>query len=801
MSRVEQVRGFLEARDNEVEVLGSDFVVARQPGLGGRTDATCVWVLSPEALRGRQREIVEEDLENRFRSATREHRGARLYLLVETREGLSASFVRDCSRNHGVRIVVPVQFFDMSFRYDQAPNAATAIGTLAGSAEEYEKERIPQPFTVEGTEISGDDLVAFLDERIARHATENDPHVWFITAPAGQGKSVTFSSLFLQLYKQFQSRKRHHELYPRPLPMLPAHIREAAGHNLKGLIDAFLQADVAGHATRAQFDWMLDQGFLIWMLDGLDEVITRDEDFYAYIEDRITFPESKPRIVISVRDSLFRSSDSLREFADYYQSVVDVIRLEPWGSREKRMFAWIKRMKTLPGAKSSDPIQVRELLNLLEAPPVAARLSSLPFYAGIIAESEAADVADEVGLLDLAVDQLCLREYEKGLLDRRVLPLEALREWLEELAVEAYRGGGVSAEELRELAELLPALAVGDLTEEQQRELQDQILMAPFLSRSQMTGRVDFAHEILGEFLAARRLVHEFGQNPARLLHGASIRRWAPGSIMFPTMARGLKGHEEDLVRLLVEELPTEDAFRNVLQLLAAFEDGGEFVRRSLEDRSGIRLDGVQFRNLTLDGIHLHSSDLTNADFSGSTMIGAQLDGAILKNTRLPSGSNGELRRAEFGDLENFVSIIPGEGRAIEDHQEVAKWLDRVTGEVRTRQAPCGAALQIRHMFHKFVHTHGEGRRDSLPRRAVLRGTQFRNAPDVRRCLKQTLEFEYLCENRTPRGQRIERPRNVRYGEIVAFVRDGTLSSGLRSLLDSLCSEKGCQHRTGTGTR
>jgi hypothetical protein len=66
MGLLEDAREFLLARDLAVEERDRNFLVAQQPGLAGDRDITCVWVLTKEARRAKNQELLEDELLNRF---------------------------------------------------------------------------------------------------------------------------------------------------------------------------------------------------------------------------------------------------------------------------------------------------------------------------------------------------------------------------------------------------------------------------------------------------------------------------------------------------------------------------------------------------------------------------------------------------------------------------------------------------------------------------------------------------------------------------------------------------------------
>ena len=260
---------------------------------------------------------------------------------------------------------------------------------------------------------------------------------------------------------------------------------------MRGLIDAFLKTDVAGHATPDLFRWLITNRHGFWMLDGLDEVIASDATFIAQLIDLLTAPDSSPLILVSVRDSLLRSSEQLNELVSGAGDAVRVLRLAPWGASEKRAFAWSRTQGRLPRRDDEDPEAVRDLLGSLSRTESLAALTSTPFYASIFAEFLERDPQaipdDEFELLSMAIRQMCIREYAKrGPIRETVLPIEAFREWLEELGAEIYRNNGISLEDLRDLAELVRVLVETPSGDRSEHTLVEQMLAIPFITRGSM---------------------------------------------------------------------------------------------------------------------------------------------------------------------------------------------------------------------------------------------------------------------------------------------------------------------------
>ena len=795
MGLVDLARDFLSASGYHVDSKERNLLVASRPGLGGDREYRCVWVLTTEERHGKQQAFLEEEYLGRFRGIQRseKYHGATLYLLTNTFEGLSTNFLSQTRRAIGVKVHVPAQFFDTNFKHELVSRAtASAILDLAKAARDDSK-RVPQAYTQENGN-GGNDLLQHLLREIDASQGSQEATVWFVVAPAGYGKSVLFSSLFSKLYDQFQDHKKRQRLYPRPMPMLPAHIREAAGNNVDGLIDAFLRTEIAMPTTRDLFSWLVDNRHALWMLDGLDEVITRDERFFTYLEDRITTPRSRPAILVCVRDSLLETSAELSDFLHDYHAVVKTYKLSPWDLDAKRRFAWIQLEGRTPKQAERDGTDVSVFLASIRSRPTLDQLSATPFYADLLLEEfraggSADSVNDEIELLNVALRRMCEREYEKGSLSEDVLPLDSLVVWLEELAALSYEDRGVSVQELEELAALLPVLVTQELGESDTKTLTAQIEMLPFFRPSPVTRKIEFTHELIAELLAARRFLEELRAGDLRFAARVSLRQWPADSVFFRVLA--VSDVLPALKKIYREESLRPVARRNLSQLIVRSHDRATPFRDSGVLFEGVGLEGVIFESLDLDNVSFRSCDLTNTVFRGCSLQNALFEGAVLKNTGFAGGTESQLTGCSFGSGEHFESVTVDEKQRLTDDAAFRRWVAKVTG-TGTVAGPCATKQQLHHLFRKFVHVNGQARRDELDRRGLERGKQYAGAPDSRECVDGILRSGYLEEE--ARFGRIRRPQGPKYGEIVNFVRGTEVSAGLTTLLRSLCLKPGCRH-------
>jgi hypothetical protein len=267
---------------------------------------------------------------------------------------------------------------------------------------------------------------------------------------------------------------------------------------------------------------------------------------------------------------------------------------------------------------------------------------------------------------------------------------------------------------------------------------------------------------------------------------------WPPDSVLFRVLRQTARSRLAELIDIARGEWLPPIAFRNLVQLLACTEGGDAVLRRGDVRLEGARLTGVRFADLNLEAVSFRGCDLTNAEFRRCSLRGADVERASLQNTKFVKLQRGALAGAKFGGGEHFDSVIVDDGRRIEDLDEFAEWLGKETGKGRPAVSVCPSRLQLLHLFRKFVHVDGQGRRDWLDPRAVTRGRQVGGAPPYERFARAAIEYGFLVED--PRAGQIRRGGNPLYGQMVSFVKTGALSDTIRSLLDSLCRLPGCAH-------
>jgi hypothetical protein len=774
MELLQLAKTYLEAEGYQVSQPESDFLTGRRDRLGGDKEFVHVWAsdeTSPRVIRQKEPSYL-----TRFGGLSEQDPISAKYFLVPTTEGLSGDFRRDAKKWYRVDVRVPIQFFDTEFSWARSTTTPSATRAFVNEGIEVQKRRVPQPYVLNGEEQSGD-IVRTLVEKLR----SRDPikPISLVVGPAGTGKSHMFADLYASLYEAFQSDKRAQSMSRRPLPLLPEILPRTDASSVQSLLRNYLDTDFARPLREPMFEWMMTHGLATWLLDGLDEIIARDQGFVDYILGLATLPAaaSEARIVICLRDSLLATQDPLRELVEDYGDGVDTYRLQPWDEREKKYYADLFLQREAP-----------EFLRRISSDQSATELSRTPYYCALLAERFVAgslrDDYSETSLLSDALDAIIDREYGKRLLDPSLTPKKDVTAFLEELALEDMDGGfqGLTPDQLQDWAVVtLPSALTPD---EVDRFSQQMTQLAVFSLSA--TGRVAFEQEVLEQFLIGQGLsrdLDKMGSFPARL----AAWEMPTDSVTVRILAEAIneRGMSNEIIRLLGAGL-TGTTFRNLLLLLLQTRPPAEQVKRVMFD--GQDLSGLIFKDLDFTDVSFRGADLTQTVFSGATLKRSKMEGALLKGTTFSGGTANRMEGADVGDLENFYSIRVDTGE-IESLDDARKWFRKVTGLRLQASDPCPAAQQLRFFFQKFVRPNGLPRRASLPRRGVLSGKRIF---DPERVLEAAVRNGYL--EAVERRDQIARPRDDSYAELVGYASGLNLSPGLRATLSEVCPIKGCLH-------
>ena len=770
---------FLRAEGYEVSARGKDLLVGSRRSIGEDIQFLYVWVprIQPHASFRSQ----EGPYLDRFKEVGDVNAFAQKFMLVPSFEGLSAEFRKTALQRHNVKVRVPVQFFDTAFRWETTPDASSAAKDLRDRGDALITTRIRQPFVDGDGRNPGSDLLDHLVQALPSPATAG--RVQIIVGPAGIGKSYLFEALFARLHAGFLENKRRQLLSPRPLALLPQFMPLADAPSVRALLRAYLQTDFARPLDARVFEWMLGRGLGMWLIDGLDELINQDPDFFDYLLDLLTQPgsSSPPKIVICVRDALLATNGLLRDFCEDYGEFVSISRLQPWSDAAVRLYVR-REIGDEPASNFMARLQTHRSM---------AKLATIPYYCGLLVEQYRSgglrEEESETVLVQEALASLLAREYDKQLIDEAYIRRADLVELIEAIAAEDYERGfqGVPVEEVVQLAEVI--LPGQDLTESQLKALTGQLTKLALFADGGF-GRIRFSQEILEQYLLGQWLWRLYRQGADSLVRGLSVRPIPPDWIVLSVLAYFIRSNRADtsILPVVLQSSPSDAAFKNALQLAALVREDAGLPDVSLDRRD---LSGVILHGLELSGRSFRGAVLTEVIFDNCTLRGCNFEDSVFRSTEFRNIAPDSLRGTELGPLSRFYSIKVDGGRMISDHGEARKWFEKRTGKTLPASDPCPVALQVRHLFAKFVEPDGSPRRFRLDRKGALAGRRYFNPEQV---LDGCLQYGLLVFEEF-RG-RIQRPSDANYADVVTFISDQKMSPSIRSMVTELCRRPGCNH-------
>jgi len=558
-------QSYLEAGGLRLLRTEPGFLAFERPERDGSSRTVLIWTddearpPSGELDRAQQAEraAAEAGLLQRFAAEMDKAPGAIGCYLVGSRLGYSQQFLSEATRILGEAggIRVPVEFFDAAYRIErkEARRARSVLGGVLALADNV--RRVAQPFSIrEGLSETARskpnmDLVAYLKAAIR----DSGPKLRVIDGAAGSGKTVAFNALASELYHEFITAKRARHARGRPIVFLPEHLRGRHIGYVDDIIAAVAETDIAELTTPEQFKWLLKNGHAIWMFDGLDEFYAGGSDFFSFVEEALSAPGSKAQFIICTRDSLLGSNPAFRAFLERQFAAGDtaeIYELSPWTSDAWRELAWLELEGGREGAKTSP--RVERFVATLERSREIAALAQLPFYCSVMLSHfhENGDMPhDELDVLDLLVESMIRREHGKRVFQwQDFLDVEALAQSLEDEAVRLElavpNGNELEGAVCRLLDEQAPellfeligglahklrrtpqgcedpgALSVDDARDliaigrsgksddDVLRRLRVALVRFAFFGAGRKSGSLDFTHEILADYFAARYAV------------------------------------------------------------------------------------------------------------------------------------------------------------------------------------------------------------------------------------------------------------------------------------------------------
>jgi hypothetical protein len=137
------VEGYLRSAGYNLLNTDTGFLAPDKAGVDGDRDKLLVW-FPREMFPGKRFVQLEPALLSRLEHDMERHLGARCTILVESLEGTGRNFTEIVSAR-GMKIRVPVQFFDAPFRVEESPETLSLTELLRDVS--GLSSRVPRPYS------------------------------------------------------------------------------------------------------------------------------------------------------------------------------------------------------------------------------------------------------------------------------------------------------------------------------------------------------------------------------------------------------------------------------------------------------------------------------------------------------------------------------------------------------------------------------------------------------------------------------------------------------------------------------
>lgn len=406
-------------------------------------------------------------------------------------------------------------------------------------------------------------------------------------------------------------------------------------------VDALVAAHLANHGEDVidlkAFRYMLQQGRIVLLFDGFDELATRVTYDRAadHLQALVAAAEGKAKIVVASRTQHFRSQEqvftALGERVGQLPSRL-VLGIEDFTDDQVRSY-----LAHLYGEERAAEERLRLIGSIEDLPALSSNPRMLSFIAALDADrlrsvAGARGTLSAAGLYQVILDAWLSYEHERthGIPGAPAgLSLEGLWQLVTALALRLNDSGETIirlADLTDEVAASLAGLADGQLTAQQGAHA---IGAGSLLVRVE-DGVFGFIHSSVAEWLVAREIAAKLA-SPDGPVTTLETRPLSPLTIDFLYDLAAPAELREWVVGVLegpgpgpAEAGPGGAARANALRLNA---------RMRVPARSDLR--GAQLRGEDLSNRQFGEVDFSGADLTGARLIGANLAGANLTEAKL----------------------------------------------------------------------------------------------------------------------------------------------------------------------
>ena len=499
-----------------------------------------------------------------------------------------------------------------------------------------------------------------------------------------------------------------------PIPILIDLGAMDRSHAVDGLVAAHLAERGEDRIDLRAFRYMLEEGRIVLLFDGFDELVTRISYDRAadHLENLLGAAQGKAKVVVAARTQHFRTNEQVFTALGRQVGLIPhrrVLAVEEFTSAQIRAY-FVNRHG---GDERAADTRFRLLAGIGDLLELAQNPRMLGFVADLDMERVTAAVAHRhtisaAGLYEEILGSWMAHETRRASGGPGAAPgLDTAALWtaVTALAVALWEADEtwLRPAQLVEVADTLTGLTADALSQQQRVHA---VGSGSLLVRTE-EGLFGFIHPSVTEWLVANAIATEFNAGvgaPAALAH------------------RPLR---QQAVDFLCDIADTAAVRAWVDAVLSRVDAGGPLaanaraVRARLDapaasDMRGASLRGADLSYRDLADVDLTGADLTEANLAGANLSGAELrdarlDGARLDRARLVGAdlSGADLTRARLRRADLTGATVAGsrwtraaliDVRGVPDAPELASAAIAPGAPVGTELAP--ATIGVRHGFH-----------------------------------------------------------------------------------------------------
>lgn len=471
-------------------------------------------------------------------------------------------------------------------------------------------------------------LQTLVDDPLDDAATQ----VVFLTAQAGQGKSLLLQRFNTVQAERYRSRKSSRLTF----------YVDAQGRGLAQLNEAIAlrlnELDIS--IPHAGIPVLVREGLVVLIVDGFDELIGSRgsyDDAYSSLSTFLHQLDGRGKFVAAARSTYFAQQYANRVGLLRGAGLGGVayslqhLRLCEWTDREKREFASVaqkalgERGKGL--TKQFERVLARDDTNVMGRPLFCRDVVLL------LTEGETAAIipTDGQNLVRVISDGIIERETRQKLLDssgRQLVPPTLLREYFEQLAGEMWdlETREVDDQSARALMEVL--LEDAGVSGEAFDIVTGRLAFLALLAVGRRRDLVEFEHELFfGHFLSGKLAADLMELAPVSVR--TKLSRAALDSDTAAEMSRELLRDGAKAAPSVLERLSEVAGGRHPRQTQVRMNCGA--IAAAYLRAAGSILEPVSVRWMTFAGVDMAGVDLRNAEFENVEMYNVDLRGAVVR--------------------------------------------------------------------------------------------------------------------------------------------------------------------------